>query len=148
MTARRPSLLRDLTDGVLDLHDLARRDQIPRLKLARWANKPRHAAALDELARLAEKRTALLLATGRSEAALMLVNIARGQAGEAKETSRKACLDLLKIESHAAASSAVPPDAAAPLTREPTEAEMRLASEALARYAERRDDEDAPAAAE
>jgi hypothetical protein len=148
MTARRPSLLRDLSDGVLDLHDLARRDQIPRLKLARWACKPRHAAALDELARLAEKRTSLLLATGRSEAALMLVSIARGQVSDIKETSRKACLDLLKIEPPSPEPSLPACEKTQALTGEPTETEMRLATEALARYAEQRDQDDAASGAD
>lgn len=144
MTTRRPSLLRDLTDGVVDLHDLARRDKVSRLQLARWASKPRHAAALNELARLAEKRTVLILATGRSEAALTLVNIARGQAPEVKETSRKACLDLLKFEPSAATSPHALAEIGTTVSGEPSEAEMRLATEALARYAEQREQEDAP----
>ena len=41
MTTRRPSLLRDLNEGVVDLHELARRDKVSRVQLARWACKPR-----------------------------------------------------------------------------------------------------------
>lgn len=147
MTRTRTSPLSNLPEGVIDLHEIAVRQKYSRLELARWASRPRCAAQLSELAALADRRTRLLLATGRAEAALVLVNIARGQLTETKEIVRRACMDLLKLDG---TQTTVHPSLASPVAAlpiEPTATEMIAANEAIARYTEQRQrDEDASGA--
>lgn len=137
---RKPSVLNDFTDAVIDLHDFARQRGLSRRSLARWAATPAAAARLAELAALADRRAALLLATGRAEAARTLVDIARGNDSERREITRKACLDLLKLgDRDPVANAAAMPADPFSLEREPTEAELDDAAAGLARYAEERD---------
>jgi hypothetical protein len=93
---------RDLAGGVSDLNELAERHKVSRVHLARWAGRPRQSAMIDELARLADRRALLLLATARADAALMLKRIALREETDARDVSRKACVDLLKLDRAAA----------------------------------------------
>jgi hypothetical protein len=133
-TERSRAMRRDLAAGVADLHDLAERHKLTRVQLARWAARPRHSAMIDELTRLANKRTSLLIATSRADAASMLRRIILRQEDDAKEVTRKACLDLLKLDR---AISSVPsspaPGAHAPSAERYTEAELDAAMDAYAR---------------
>jgi hypothetical protein len=139
---RKPSVLNDFSDPVIDLHEFARQRGLSRRALARWAATPAAAARLSELVVLADRRAALLLATGRAEAARTLVEIARGNDSERREITRKACLDLLKLNERDPGADAPAPHAESPLLRRPpTEAELDAAARALERYAEERDAE-------
>ncbi len=134
-TERSRAMRRDLAAGVADLHDLADRHKLTRVQLARWAARPRHSAMIDELTRLANKRTSLLIATSRADAASMLRRIILRQEDDAKEVTRKACLDLLKLDRAISAvpSTPAPGAAAAPVERY-TEAELDAAMDAYAQH--------------
>jgi hypothetical protein len=144
---RSRAMRRDLAAGVADLHDLAERHKLTRVQLARWAARPRHSAMIDELTRLANKRTSLLLATSRADAASMLRRIILRQEDDAKEVTRKACLDLLKLDRSLSAVPLAPPSIPAPPAgggERYTEAEMDAAMDA---YAQQNDIDRAHAAA-
>lgn len=135
---RYAAMLRDLAAGVTDLHDFAARHSMSRLALAKWTSRPRHAAIIDELAVLAERRAALLLATSRADAARTLKEIALDPDIKARDVARKACVDLLKLHRVSTPRAAAPgrptPE---PDFDEPTREEVRAA---LEQY--RRDDFD------
>lgn len=97
--ARYAAMRRDLAAGVVDLHDFAARHALTRLQLARWTARPRHAAVIDQLARFADRRAALLLAAGRADALRALHQIAIDPDPSRRDLARKACLDLLKLGS-------------------------------------------------
>jgi hypothetical protein len=130
---------RDLAAGVADLHELAERHRVTRVQMARWASRPRHLEMIELLQCLADRRTALLIATSRADAALMLRRIALSEETTAREVTRKACMDLLKLDRLAGPPPAAPATAARTETpgREFTDAEL---NEAM--YSFGRDDEE------
>lgn len=133
-SGRSRAMRRDLAAGVSDLHELAERHRVTRVQMARWAARPRQSEMIEQLQRLADRRTALLIATSRADAALMLRRIALIEETAAGEVTRKACVDLLKLE-RLAGSSAAPARAAraeAP-PREFTDAELNEAMYAFGR---------------
>ena len=65
-------------------------------QVAELATRPSMVKTLQGLARLADIRAQLLLSRYRANAALQLINIA--SAKEPTELSRKACVDLLKMD--------------------------------------------------
>ena len=85
-----------LRDGVEDLAELGERHGMSPQDLARWAARPRAAAAIQEQRWFAQQRAQLIIANGKAEAARALVNLARS--AEHPETARKACIDLLRME--------------------------------------------------
>lgn len=91
-------LQQDLAGGTTDLYELAARHNMTRLDMARWAQKPRHARMLAALERLADRRTSLLLAAARAEAARALLELARTGDSQTKPTAHRTCIDLLKLE--------------------------------------------------
>ena len=85
-----------LRDGVEDLAELGARHGMSPQDLARWAARPRAAAAIQEQRWFAQQRAQLIIANGKAEAARALVQLARS--AEHPETARKACIDLLRME--------------------------------------------------
>ena len=87
-----------LVDGHFDLPELARKTANGDLAaLGRWAMQPDTALSLTGLLRLADARTQLALGRYRMIAATMLARIITDQ--EAGELMRKACVDLLTVDS-------------------------------------------------
>lgn len=64
--------------------------------LAKWASQPKHMFDLENLARLADVRAQMLVSEYRASAAIRLIDIATDSEGG--ETSRKACVDLLRAD--------------------------------------------------
>ena len=94
-TKSRRHLIRSLAAGETDLHALAREHGMTLIEMAKWIRLPRHVKALALLEELLERRTSLLIADARSNAAAALRRMAT--ADTPKETARRACLDLLKL---------------------------------------------------
>jgi hypothetical protein len=138
-----PALLDDLTDPVLDLHDVAARRGFSRRRMARWTQGERASATIDELIDFADRRAELLLATGRAQAVRALVGLTRLEGDKTRETVRKACLDLIKLNTGWAPTPPAPgapggaPDGDDPA---PTAEEIAAAVESLAQYAEAQED--------
>ena len=65
-------------------------------EIARWGSTSAGGAAIASLQRLAQARSALAVARAKAEAAQALLELA--QDDESKETARKACVDLLKLD--------------------------------------------------
>lgn len=65
-------------------------------ELAKWASQPKHSQVLESLARLADVRAQMLVSEYRASAAIRLIEIATDSEGG--ETSRKACVDLLRAD--------------------------------------------------
>ena len=86
-----------LQRGAVDLHELGGSCGMTRDAMARWAERPTNASMLDRLEALARRRTALIVASARAEAAKALLALAVDVEGAA-ETARKACVDLLKLD--------------------------------------------------
>lgn len=63
---------------------------------ARWSATREGAETIASLQSLAEARSSLVVSRAKADAARALVTLARDQ--EAKETARKACVDLLRLE--------------------------------------------------
>ncbi len=75
---------------------LAEESGLTLTELARWAAQPKHARVLESLARLADIRAQMLVSEYRATAAIRLIEIATDSEGG--ETSRKACVDLLRAD--------------------------------------------------
>ncbi|MGE3106854.1 MAG: hypothetical protein AB7G11_05015 [Phycisphaerales bacterium] len=93
-------LIKALAAGEADLYALARECGLTMIEMAAWAAKPRHQETLGRLERLLERRTSLLLADARAEAAAALRRMALAESP--KETARRACIDLLKLQPESA----------------------------------------------
>ena len=65
-------------------------------EIAHWGSTSAGGAAIASLQRLAQVRSALAVARAKAEAAQALLELAQDE--ESKETARKACVDLLKLE--------------------------------------------------
>ena len=86
----------DLAKSELSLETVAERHGMSVAALASWAARPAAATALRTLRGLVEAQTAARAAFARAEAARALHELVRD--GESKETARKACVDLLKLD--------------------------------------------------
>lgn len=75
---------------------LAEKFGISLYKLASVTSQPRHVFVLENLARLADVRAQMLVSEYRATAAVRLIEIATDSEGG--ETSRKACVDLLRAD--------------------------------------------------
>lgn len=102
-THRYHEVLHDLATATTDLQDFAAKHKMTRVQMSRWVDKPRHRTMIDDLTRLAERREELLIATGRADAVKMLIRIANNEEPGARDITRKACLDLLKLSRVASA---------------------------------------------
>jgi hypothetical protein len=85
-----------LAEGNHSATDLARENDVSLLAIARWAAQPQHVELLAGLVRLSNVRAQIVLTQYRTSAAAKLIEHAMH--GETAETSRKACVDLLKID--------------------------------------------------
>lgn len=99
---RRPSskldedVLSRLMAGEIDPAELARDVGMSLRELIAWSARPDIATLLAGAIRLSDLRVQMLLCKFRTNAALHLIGIASQK--EPSETSRKACVDLLRIE--------------------------------------------------
>ncbi len=89
-------MTRSLAAGQTDLHALAREYEMSLIEMAQWVRRPRNAETLMMLEMLLERRASLLLADARAQAADALRRMAT--ADSPKETARRACIDLLKLQ--------------------------------------------------
>jgi len=85
-----------LAEGNHSAVDLAQENNLSLLALARWAARPEHVELLTGLVRLSNVRAQIVLSQYRTSAAAKLIEHAMH--GETGEISRKACVDLLKID--------------------------------------------------
>lgn len=90
-------LLADLVTAVATPGALASKRGLTLRDLARWAADPENRATLDALRSLADAQAGLVISRARGQAARRLLLIARNK--EAPETARKACVDLLGLQS-------------------------------------------------
>ncbi|QQE13639.1 hypothetical protein JD969_09315 [Planctomycetota bacterium] len=96
---KRRALIEDLVDAKHDLKELGERYNLQVDELAEWAGEGENARTLAGLCFLADMQTQLMLSRYRLLAADRLVRLATGDDGEASaEVSRKACVDLLKMD--------------------------------------------------
>jgi len=85
-----------LAEGNHSAVDLAQANDLSLLTLAKWAAQPEHVELLSGLVRLSNVRAQIVLSQYRTSAAAKLIEHAMH--GESGEISRKACVDLLKID--------------------------------------------------
>ncbi|WP_432798366.1 hypothetical protein [Poriferisphaera sp. WC338] len=96
-TGRR--LVEDMLDAKHDLKALAERYRLRVDDLSEWAAEQENAQTLAGLCYLADMQTQLMLSRFRLLAADRLVRLASGEDENASaEVSRKACVDLLKLD--------------------------------------------------
>lgn len=95
-TALSEQLLEQLVQGKLSPAQLAEQLDLSLTDLAKWASQPKHSRVLESLARLADVRAQMLVSEYRASAAIRLIEIATDSEGG--ETSRKACVDLLRAD--------------------------------------------------
>lgn len=79
-----------------DLHRAAVSCDLSLAEIACWGSTSAGGAVIAALQRLAQARSALAVARAKAEAAQALLELAQDE--ESKETARKACVDLLKLE--------------------------------------------------
>ena len=89
-------LLDNLVHGKLAPAQLAEQLGLSLSELSAWASEPKNANTLENLARLADVRTQMLVSEYRASAAIRLIEIATDSKGG--EISRKACVDLLRAD--------------------------------------------------
>ncbi len=89
-------LLEQLVQGKLAPAQLTEQLGLTLTELAKWASQPKNANILENLARLADVRTQMLVSEYRATAAIRLIEIATDSEGG--EVSRKACVDLLRAD--------------------------------------------------
>jgi len=94
-----------------DLAPAARACGVSLSQAAAWSASPAGQNAISSLRQLARARSSLVLLKARADAARALVKLARDQ--NAKETARKACVDLLRLDD--SVSPSPPADAPAPI---------------------------------
>ncbi len=94
--AKTRQLVESLAAGESDLHALADKQGLSLIDMARWVERPRHAELLRLLENLQNRRMSLLLAAARADAAESLRRMATAESP--RETARKACVDLLKLQ--------------------------------------------------
>jgi len=93
---RAAAVIESLCAEGLTLAQVAEKHGLSLPRLTRWAMEPEAQAMLATLRGLCESRTALVSAQARIDAAHALRRLAMDE--ESKETARKACVDLLKLE--------------------------------------------------
>ncbi|MBC7771237.1 MAG: hypothetical protein H7210_01955 [Pyrinomonadaceae bacterium] len=103
-------LIESLAKGASDLCALANQQGMSHIDMARWIERPRHAEFLRLLENLQNRRMSLLLAAARADAAQSLREMA--VSADVKETARKACVDLLKLQRDREVSGNSPTDGA------------------------------------
>lgn len=93
------AMVRDVLEGRHDLASLAEAYSLTHGELAEWAAQRSVQRCLTGLCALADLQTQLMLSRFRQVAANKLIRQAGGEDGElSPEQSRKACVDLLRIE--------------------------------------------------
>ncbi len=106
---RSRQLLHDVVMSQMDIEALAKKYHLSLTNLADWLENGAHGRTVINLCRLADLQTQLLLSRFRGSAALRLISMARGDDGAETsyepELSRKACIDLLRLELKRAAGS-------------------------------------------
>ena len=85
-----------LAEGNHSAIDLAREHDLSLLAVAKWAARPENVELLSGLVRLSNVRAQIVLSQYRTSAAAKLIEHAMN--GESGDISRKACVDLLKID--------------------------------------------------
>ncbi|QDU35571.1 hypothetical protein KS4_36540 [Poriferisphaera corsica] len=96
---KRRELIEDLVDAKHDLKALGKRYGLAVDELATWAGEQENARTLGGLCFLADMQTQLMLSRYRLLAADRLVRLATDEGeGSSSEVSRKACVDLLKMD--------------------------------------------------
>ena len=111
-------LLEQLVQGELAPAQLAKQLDLTLTELAKWASQSKNANILENLARLADVRTQMLVSEYRATAAIRLIEIATDSEGG--EISRKACVDLLRADLDAFKQTPTQPNADQP-TAQPSE---------------------------
>jgi hypothetical protein len=119
-----------LAEGHHSAVDLARENDLSLLALAKWAAQPEHVELLSGLVRLSNVRAQIVLSQYRTNAAAKLIEHAMH--GETGEISRKACVDLLKIDLPIFRDEADQKPADAQQGKRPSEAAIRRAFRELA----------------
>jgi hypothetical protein len=119
-----------LAEGNHSAIELARENDLSLLALARWAAQPEHVKLLSGLVRLSNVRAQIVLSQYRTSAAAKLIEHAMH--GETGEISRKACVDLLKIDLPIFRDEANPPGDQRSGPKPPSEAAIRRAFRELA----------------
>lgn len=95
-TRRSLEVVEDLCRDELGLAEVASRHGMTLMQLARWAGRTGNVWLLEALAELTARRSMLLAARARADAALALRRLAVDRKNP--ETARKACVDLLRME--------------------------------------------------
>jgi hypothetical protein len=96
---RREQLVADILAGEHDVLALGERHKLKPHKLAAWAIEPENHRVLRGLCVLADLQTQLVLSRYRRLAAGRLIRLATDEGDEkAAEVSRKACVDLLRLD--------------------------------------------------
>ena len=99
---RRKRMISDLLDGQHDIAAFARKHRLTLAQLVEWISEPDNQRTLLSMCMLADVQTQLLLSRYRSLAASRLIRLATEEEGSA-DVSRRACVDLLKLEMKRAA---------------------------------------------
>lgn len=96
---RRASLIKDIFNAEHDVVALAQTHGLSPDELAGWASDPQNQRCLTGLCVLADLQTQLLLSRYRLLAATRLIRLATQQDESAgPDVSRKACVDLLRLD--------------------------------------------------
>lgn len=131
------AIIEDMARGDQSPLQIAQRHGITLAQLTSWASRQTTAKQLGQVRRLADERAALVVSSARVAAAHALRGLALD--AEHPETARRACIDLLKLDSRPVEHEAKAPEPRADIT-----AESRDAIRALLEHMESRA-EDAPA---
>ncbi len=109
------AIIEDMARGDQSPLQIAQRHGMSLAQLIRWASTPTTAQQLARVRRLADERAALAVSSARVAAAHALRELALDT--EHPETARRACVDLLKLDTrpvdHEAPASEAPPDISA-----------------------------------
>jgi len=96
---KRAALIADIIAAELDWVGIAARYELTPDDLAGWVRESGNRACLTGLCSLADLQAQVLLSRSRLLAASRLIELATGAAGGSAEVSRKACVDLMRMES-------------------------------------------------
>jgi len=110
---KREQLILDLISGDRDLLTLAAEHKLKPDALAAWVHQETNRQCLSGLCLLADLQTQVLLSRYRLLAATRLIRLATGEESDeknARDTARRACVDLLKLDLKRADAQALPPD--------------------------------------
>ncbi len=105
LTKKQFEVIEDLFEGKLKENEILQKHKVSRAAYNKWLADDNFIGEFDKRIEVSHMRNAAHIARDISKALVNLVELSKGQG----ETARKACLDIIALQSHAAAQTQIQP---------------------------------------